>query len=505
MAYRDFRHYLKVLEQKGKLRRVKKEVDKDWELACIARWVFQSLPENERYGLQFENVKGFDVPVVLGALGASREVYALALETTADKIYEKWCQALSQPIPPRPVEEAPVKEVIKKGKEVNLLEVPVPVFTPGRDDGPYVSSSAVITKDPDTGIQNVGNYRQRIIARDRVGILIAPTQHIGMHYFHKYQPRNEPMPIAISIGNDPTVALTAVAKIPYGVDELCVAGGFRGEGIPVVRAETVDLMVPANAEYVIEGYVLPHARDKEGQFGEFTGYMGMECDRTFIQVQCVTHRKKPLYHGFLSQIPPSESSLVRSQAFAANLYKHLVYDLKEPSVKDVHFTEAGGSEMVLIVQVKPMYPGHARKVGLVAANLLASSLGKFVYIVDDDIDIRDPFSVEWAVSFRVDPARDVQILPHSFFHILDPAVGQTETVRGVAPGSKIIIDATMKGTYPQVSLPPKKYMMEVYENWRATGLPPIKMADRTRLLLERHGEGLSYNPFESLTGPASSG
>ena len=175
---------------------------------------------------------------------------------------------------------------------------------------------------------------------------------------------------------------------------------------------------------------MPHARDKEGQFGEFTGYMGIESDRTFIQVQCMTHRKKPLYHGFLSQIPPSESSLVRSQAFAANLYKHLIYDLKEPSVKDVHFTEAGGSEMVLIVQVKPMYPGHARKVGLVAANLLASSLGKFVYIVDDDIDIRDPFSVEWALSFRVDPVRDVQILPHSFFHILDPAVDRPKTFEG---------------------------------------------------------------------------
>ena len=106
-------------------------------------------------------------------------------------------------------------------------------------------------------------------------------------------------------------------------------------------------MVPANAEYVIEGYVMPHARDKEGQFGEFTGYMGIEADRTFIQVECVTRRKKPLYHGFLSQIPPSESSLVRSQAFAAGLYKHLIYDLKEPSVKDVHFTEAGGARWFL--------------------------------------------------------------------------------------------------------------------------------------------------------------
>jgi UbiD family decarboxylase len=219
----------------------------------------------------------------------------------------------------------------------------------------------------------------------------------------------------------------------------------------------------------------------------------------------VTRRKNPLYHGFLSQIPPSESSLVRSQAFSANLYKHLVYDLKEPSVKDVHFTEAGGSEMVLVVQVKPMYPGQARKVGLVAANLLASSLGKFVYIVDDDIDIRDPFSVEWALSFRVDPVRDIQILPHSFFHILDPAVGQPEATRGVAPGSKIVIDATMKGTYPEISLPPKKYMMEVYRNWEATGLPSLRVTERTRLLLEKHAEGLSHNPFESLAGPGSSG
>ena len=505
MPYRDLRHYLEVLEEKGKLRRVSKEVDKDWELACIARWVFQSLPEHERYGLWFEKVKGFHVPVVLGVLGASREVYALALETTPDKIYEKWSHALSHLIPPRPAKQVPVKEVVMKGKDVNLFEIPVPVFTPGRDDGAYISCSAVITKDPDTGIQNAGNYRQRVIARDRLGILIAPTQHIGMHYFHKYQPRNEPMPVAVSLGNDPTIALTSVAKVPYGVDELHVAGGFRGEPIPVVAAETVDLMVPANSEYIIEGYVMPHERDKEGQFGEFTGYMGIESDRTFIQVECVTHRKTPFYHAFLSQIPPSESSLVRSQAFAANLYKHLVYDLKEPAVKDVHFTEAGGSEMVLIIQVKPMYPGHARRVGLVAANILASSLGKFVYIVDDDIDIRDPFSVEWALSFRVDPVRDIEILRHSFFHILDPAVPHAENVQTVAPGSKIIVDATMKGRYPEISLPPNRYMMKVYKGWAVTGLPELKMTERTRLMLEKHGDGLSYHPFESLAAPGTSG
>ncbi|MFQ5851243.1 MAG: UbiD family decarboxylase [Candidatus Binatia bacterium] len=505
MPYKDLRHYLNVLEQHGKLCRVRKEVDKDWELACIARWVFQSLLEHERYGLRFEKVKGFDVPVVLGVLGASREVYALALETTPDKIYEKWSHALSHLIPPFPVKEAPVKEVVKKGKDVNLFDIPVPVFTPGRDDGAYVSCSSVITKDPDTGIQNAGNYRQRVIARDRLGVLIAPTQHIGMHYFHKYQPRNEPMPIAVSIGNDPALALTSVAKVPYGVDEFDVAGGFRGEPIPVVPAETVDLMVPANSEYIIEGHVMPHVREKEGQFGEFTGYMGIESDRTFIQVECVTHRKDPMYHGFLSQIPPSESSLVRSQAFAANLYKHLIYDLKEPAVKDVHFTEAGGSEMVLIIQVKPMYPGHARKIGLMAANILASSLGKLVYIVDDDIDIRDPFSVEWALSFRVDPVRDVEILHHSFFHILDPAVPQTENIQTVAPGSKIIVDATMKGPYPEISLPPKRYMMRVYECWGETGLPQLKMTERTRLLLDKHDEGLVYQPFQSFTGSGTSG
>jgi UbiD family decarboxylase len=488
MPYRDLREYISTLEKRGMLKHVSKEVDKDWEITCIARWMFQSLPEEERYGIFFDNVKGYNVPVVTGIAAASRQMYALALEVTPEKIYERWCEALSHPLKAKIVPSGPVKEVIKKGDEVDLDELPNPVWTPDKDDGAYLSATCVITKDPQTHIQNMGAYRSRVHSKNRLGIAIRPHQHIGIHYYNNYEPANEPMPIAIAMGVDPTLLLTSVAKMGYGLDEIEVAGGLRGAPIEVVKAEMSDLYVPATAEYVIEGFVPPKVRETEGRFGEYTGFIGRQGVNPVIEVTCITHRKQPIYQGMISQMPPCEGGIAAVEAANAILYKRLVYDISEPGIKDVCFTESGAVAHAL-VSMTPLYLGHSMKVGVLTSHLLDANAAKIVTVVDDDIDIRDPYSVDWALSFRVNPARDVVIIDRCLAPQLDPSAGPrwgeaSENERRL--GSKMIIDATMKKDYPSISLPPKKYMERVLKDWDKTGLPEIKVKERTRLLLDKY-------------------
>lgn len=502
MAYKDLQEYLQALENRGKLRHVKKEVDKDKELACIIRWMYQSVPEKDRYGMMFDKIKGYNSAVVTGVFGANREVYALAIETTPDNIYQKWSNALVNPIKPRKVNSGPVKEVILKGKKVNLTKLPAPVWTPGRDPGPYLSAPLCISKDPDTGIQNVGTYRVQLTTKNKAGIMFFPSQHMGIHYHNKYETKNEAMSVAVVVGTDPSVGLTSVAKIPYGVDEFDIAGGLRQKPLDIVKCETVDLYVPAYAEYVIEGYIPPFKRMKEGPFGEYTGFMGTEDDRPYIEVTCITHREKPIMQGFTSQLPPSESSMIRGMSYNSNLWKRLVIDLKEPGIKDLFFTESSGSWGHVIIQMKTLYPGHSKKVGILASHLLDATTGKIVTVVDDDVDIRDSFSVDWALAFRVDPARDITILERTAAPNLDPSTMDPAFGTDVTPferrliGSKMIIDATIKTSYPELSLPYKEYMMDVYERWNEFGLPPIQLQKKTALLLDKHPTGGIIVPYK---------
>ncbi|HWP30058.1 MAG TPA: UbiD family decarboxylase [Chloroflexota bacterium] len=498
----DLREHLANLEAHGKLRRVQKEVDKDWEIGCIARWVFQAVPDEERYALLFERIKGYDIPLTVGAFGGSRAIYALAMGCQPEEIYQRWIEALTAPLPPEEVRDAPVQEVRFHGDAVDLYRLPVPVWTPGKDAGPYFTSHAVVTRDPDTGIVNVGNYRLQLRGRNEVGIQIFPNQHIGLH-LQRYRARGyRTMPIAIAIGIPPTLGLCATAKIPYGVDEYAVAGAMARAPLQVTRALTVDLPVPARAEIVLEGEVPVDELVLEGPFGEYVGYMGLPGPKHHVYVHTLTCRARPIFQSYISQLPPSESCVLQQQASGAMLYKHLVHDLRVPGVRDVHWTEAS-SRTHTIIQMKPLYPGHARKVMMLAASILDGISPKWVTVVDEDIDIRDPFMVEWAIASRVDPATDVVILNDMEMTVLDPAttlrVNEDKTGAPLTErvtGAKLLIDATIKRTYPNISLPPKDLMYRALERWEETGLPPITVPERTRKLLDAHpGNELYYEPF----------
>lgn len=469
MPYRDLREYLAALDQAGKLRHIAKEVDKDWEVAAVCRTVFQRIPAAQRPALFFENIKGYSIPIVAGVLGASRAIYALALETSSEGIADKWLKAQRNPIEPVLVANGPCKENVLLGEAVDLRKLPVPVWTVEHDPAPFLTSPFIITKDPETGIRNVGTYRVQLKGRNRLGVMINFHQH-GRRHIEMNDARGAPTPVAIVLGTDPTIGLASVSKVPYGVDELAVAGGLRGEPVPVVKCETVDLEVPATAEIVIEGLIPSGYREEEGPFGEYTGYMGPAGKAPVIEVTCITHRDNPIYQAFISQMPPSESSCIRGIGREMAILKHLKEDLRLP-VKDVHLTESGGSASILAISLRKEGEGQVMQ-AMWGAWAVDPALGKITIVVDDDIDIRDEFALAWAVAFRVQPEKDIQVVRNTAAIRLDPSQAPADEpglTRARAVSSKLAIDATKKHAFPPVALPPRAHLEAVLARWEEYG------------------------------------
>ena len=488
--FRDLRDFISLLEETGNLHRISARIEKNTELMPLVRWQYQGLPDSQRKAFLFDNVtdpKGtnYDCRVAVGVLGASREIYKMALGVS-DKdgpgaVAERWNQALSHPIPPRLVKKGPVKDVILKGREISrpdggLLRFPVPISNPGFDGGPFLTAPYVVTKDPDSGVPNVGTYRCMIKGPNKTGVSVPPAQHIGIH-FHKCRERKVSLQAAIVLGCSPAIGLASVAKVGYDRNEYAVAGGFGGEPIQLVRCETVDLEVPATAEIVIEGDIPTDYLEPEGPFGEFTGYMGGQMINGVLLVKCITHRKNPILQMFTEGVP-SESGVMRKMGFEATLYKLLKYDCNIPTVIDVTLHESSGSRKYVVIRMKKTNPAQPWQ-ALHAAVALDPSHGKILIVVDEDIDPEDADSVNWAISFRMQPHRDVKITTHKFAG-LDPSAappGSPVTeARFPSPSgcSAILIDATRKWPYPPVALPAKKYMEAAKNIWEKLGLPPLK-------------------------------
>ncbi len=476
MRYNDLREYVGALEAAGLLKRVADEVDKDWEIAALCRLAFTKLPSETRPALLFENVKGFDCPVVAGVLGASRRIYAMGLgiDEVGDGILAAisncWSRAIKNPVEPRLVPTGPCKENILTGDAVDVFRFPVPMWTVGEDPGLFLTAPCVITRDPETGIRNVGTYRIQLKERNKTGIHMGKTRHIYRH-IQKNDARDEPTPVAIVVGADPTIGLASVSSIPFGVDELGVAGRLRGEPVDVVKCETVDLEVPATAEIVIEGLIPPRRRELEGPFGEYPGYMGASGDAPIVDVTCITHRDDVVFHAFVSQMPPSESSLIRGCGREASIFTHLTADHRLP-VRDVHLKESGGSAAYLAISMRPQYPGQVWE-AVWTAWTVDPSLGKITVVVDDDIDIRDPFQLDWAMSFRMQPEKDIHVVRGTAAVMNDPsqaAKGVTKEDPSRHISSKVLIDATKKHAYPAIAMPPQDHLRKVAEKWGRIGL-----------------------------------
>jgi len=485
MWHKDLRELIDTLEKKGKLIRVKKEINKDTELMPLVRWQFRGLPEKERKAFLFENVvdsKGrkYDAKVGVALIGASREVYAIALMCKVEEIREKWVKALENPIEPQIVGSGPVKEEIHVGGKLEehggLEEFPIPISTPGFDPAPFITAPYWVTKDPETGIRNVGTYRAMVKGRTKTGVLAALAQHIGIH-LQKCKAAGKPLEAALVIGGPPVVGMTSVAKIPYGVDEFSVASALAGEPIPLVKCETVDLEVPAYAEIVLEGEITTDYVEPEGPFGEFPGYIGRPTLSPIFKIKCITHRKNPIYQAFISQMPPSESSKLRGIAYEVLLYRHLKHYCNITGLLDVAFHEPAGSHFYCVIQLRVTHPAEAWQ-ALTSALSLAPALPKYVIAVDDDINPRDPDAVNWALATRVMPHRDIRIITGRISW-LDPSaapqtVGEAEaTFPAVEGTSALIINATRKWPYPPTALPAKEYMERALQIWKELGLPEL--------------------------------
>ena len=469
MPYADLREFIARLDACGKLHRIKQQVDKDWEIAAVSRIAFQSIPEPKRPALMFENVKGFDTPVVLGVNGASRSIYCLALECELGEVQQKWSDAELRPIPPVLVNKGPVQENIFKGEQADVTRLPMPVWTVGEDPGPYITAGCIVTKDPDTGVRNVGTYRVQIKGPRKLGLFINYLQG-GREHVEKNNRAGRSTPIAIVMGTDPVIGLVSVSRVQADMDELAVAGRLRGEAVQLVRCQSVDLEVPATAEIVIEGIVRANQLEDEGPFGEYTGYMGPASMSYVVDVTCVTHRNRPIMQAFLSQMPPSESSCIRGIGREATLLKHLKEDLRLP-VRDVHLLEHSGAAAYLVASIRKTHPAQPRTV-MFAAWAYAPQFGKFTVVVDDDIDVRDPDEVNWALSFRVQPESDTFIMSGTAAVSLDPSqaaasVRQEESTRRLS--SKIGIDATRKHKFPSLALPPGEHLERVRKDWKKYG------------------------------------
>ncbi|HUY19125.1 MAG TPA: UbiD family decarboxylase [Candidatus Binataceae bacterium] len=480
MAYERMKDFLVELERRGKLRRISRPVDRAWEPACLAKWMYQALPNDERFGLYFDHVKGSAIPLVTGALGASTQTYAAALEVEPDGINDKLVQALLKPIAPRTVTVAPCQEVVHRGDEVRLGDLPIPTWTPGKDAAPYITS-IVVTRDAHGGFQNLGVYRTQVLDDRSVVVNLSPGRH-GYRCVHSYLDQGKPAPIAWVIAAEPAVHLATVANLTYGTDEVGFAGGLKGGPIDLVKASSVDLMVPAAAEIIIEGEVLPGETADEGPFGEFAGFMGPVGERPRARITAITHRRDPIYYGLTSQMPPSESTVIQSLTNAGVILKLLRHDLGESTVRDVYIDLTFGGLLAHgVVAMTPRHPGHGKRVGRMLADLTPL---KRVTVVDADVDIRDPTHVEWAMNSCFNPVRDTVIIDDVYFPLyMDPSIRTTDG--SLAPGSKMVIDATQKIDAGSFSLPPRETMMRALDLWRELGLPEFRIPRRAWLRIER--------------------
>ncbi|MBI4528742.1 MAG: UbiD family decarboxylase [Deltaproteobacteria bacterium] len=420
MAFKDLREFITLLEQKNDLLRVKKPVDTRFEISAYIR----KTSDQRGPAILFENVKGFNIPVV-GGLFATRERAFLALECAAENYVEKFFYSLERLIPPRVVSDGPCKEVIHKG-DVDLARLPIPIFSE-KDPGPFITLGLVISKDPETGKKNTSIYRLQVKGKNKLGIM---AQQLLRH-LSKSEAKGKGLPVAIAIGTDPVLALATQWQAPYGTDELELAGALRGEAVEVVRAETVDLEVPASAEIIIEGTVLPNFREEEGPFGEVSGYYTPAYPKPVIEVSAITHRRDAIYQAALTGMPTTENHVLKQIPLEGTFYWELKRE--HPGVMAVHFPSAGTVGLIVVVAMKQARECEARNV---IATMFGTRRNKIIIVVDDDVDIYDMEKVLWAVATRSQPDEDLVIFPRLAATRMDPSVRKL----GVAAG--LGIDAT---------------------------------------------------------------
>jgi UbiD family decarboxylase len=461
VAYGDMRGWIKALDVAGELQRIDAEVDWNIELGTVAR-LAQGAADGP--ALLFSNIRDYGAnarcrQVMTGTLASYRRLsmlMGLPPDTHPRELVKLGRTVLTEGIAPKIVKTGPVKENVVKGDDVDLNEFPVPQWN-RIDGGRYILTyGGVVSKDPDTGVMNVGVYRGMVAGKNLIPILMWRAQHIGHHVTAWQEAGHKEMPIAVAIGWEPSLDFVGGSPVPKNMCEYDVIGAIRGAPVELVKCETVDLHVPATAEIVIEGYlgIDPDTYTMEGPFAEFTGYVaGDRSPKPTIRVTCITHRKDPILRGTIEGSMPgsySENGVCSSVMRAAAAW-NVLDRAGVPGVTDVWCPPVQAGINVL-VQIKQSYRNQAKQV----ANALWGSSAahvryKHVTVVDDDIDIHDYAAVDWAIAFRVNAGEDdIVIMPSTFGAGLDPSTRRRDRnvmQFGTGKWNRVLIDATINLDY----------------------------------------------------------
>ncbi len=478
----DFQTHLARLEAEGLVVRVDRPIDKDSELHPLVRWQFVGgMAEADRRAFMFTNVtdasgRRYNMPVVVGALSASPRIYAIGMGQPIDRIGPAWIDAVAHTIAPVRVTSPICQEVVIRGDDLRkpgggLKLLPVPISTPGFDAAPYLTATLCVTKDPESGIQNMGTYRAALKATDRLGVRMASRIGGAGGYQHwlKHRRLKTPMPCAIVVGAAPVVAFTGPQKLAIDLDEVGVAGALAGRPIRVAKCVTVDLDVPADSEIVIEGLIDPELLEPEGPFGESHGYIALEDYNMSMRVTAITHRRNPVFVSIISQVTPSESSVIKKVAYEPMFLSHLRDQLSIKGIRAVSLHEPL-SNVRPVIFLKYAHGAARTEVwrGLHGAATLRADCGKIVVAVSEDIDPTNPDAVWWSIAYRANPVEDVHVAPHrSGGH--GPKAGRRSN------DGTLLIDATLKQAFPPLALPTQPYMERARAIWDELGLPALSM------------------------------
>lgn len=455
MKYKDLRDFIDLLEKRGELKRISQEIDPYLEMTEIADRTLRA----EGPALLFENPKGYDIPVLANLFGTPKRVAMGMGQEDVSELREvgKLLAFLKEPEPPKGIKEAlgqipvfkqvlnmpakevkkaPCQQVILQGDDVDLTKFPIQHCWPG-DAAPLITWGLTVTKGPHKKRQNLGIYRQQLLGKNK--IIMRWLSHRGgaldFQEWCKEHP-GEPYPVSVALGADPATILGAVTPVPDTLSEYAFAGLLRGSKTEVVKSISNDLQVPASAEIVLEGHIMPGEMAPEGPYGDHTGYYNEVDDFPVMTVTHITHRKDPIYHSTFTGRPPDEPAILGvalNEVFVPILQKQF------PEIVDFYLPPEGCSYRMAVVTMKKQYPGHAKRVMMGVWSFLRQFMyTKFVIVCDDDINARDWNDVIWAITTRMDPARDTTLIENTPIDYLDFA----SPVSGL--GSKMGMDATNK-------------------------------------------------------------
>lgn len=416
---------------------VTREVDPEFELTGVLR----KLQDEQRYPMVlFEQVKGLDTPVLGNAL-ASRDRLALLFDSDRNGLTEAYADRQGRLIAPERVDGGPVKDIIETDGSLDVTRIAGIVHSEG-DAGAYISSGVVIAKDPDSGVYNAGIYRTQVVGPRKLRMYPGAYSHLW-HLHRKQEERDQPLDVAIAIGHYPTLHMSSQYRGPLEVDEIHVAGGLAGEPLRTTPAETVDLDVPADAEIVIEGRLLPHLREEEGPFAEFSWCLGPAEMNPVMEVTAITRREDAIYQDVFNAHP--EHNLIGMVGREANMLEKV--RAVAPTVRGVAMPFSACCRFATYVSIEKKYDGQGRNAALTA--LGADPFVKLCIVVDADINPHNEAEVMWAVATRVQADKDVIVIPESYVCELDPSAYDVKdrSERGYL-NAKWMIDATKPVNLP---------------------------------------------------------